>query len=107
MLPCWYTEGGGWSPVVRPVAWAHLIPFSSFADVEVEPVKADPDHVWLVEHPEVLEKHVGQWIAVKDGRVLAAGRDFRRVAAEAKKIAADPLFQKVPEPADLVYPCLR
>ena len=70
-------------------------------------MNADADYVWLVEHPEVLERYVGQWIAVKDGSVIASGKDFRRVASEAKEVASDPLFQKVPELADLVYRCLR
>lgn len=70
-------------------------------------MNADPDYVWLVEHPEVLERYVGQWIAVKDGRVIASGKEFGRVASEAKKVASDPLFQRVPEPADLVYRCPR
>jgi len=79
----------------------------SFAAIEAESVDTDTDYVWLVEHPEVLEKYVGQWIAVKDGSVIASGKDFRRVASEAKSVASDPLFQKVPELADLVYRCQR
>ena len=66
-------------------------------------MSTDPDQKWLAEHPEVLAKHVGQWIAVKDGRVLASGKDFKQVAADAHRLAPDPLFQKVPEPYDLVY----
>lgn len=70
-------------------------------------MNTDPDHEWLVEHPEVLAEHVGQWIAVKDGRVLASGKDFKQVAADARKLAPDPLFQKVPEPRDLICPFPR
>ena len=66
-------------------------------------MNTDPDQKWLAEHPDVLDEHVGQWMAVKDGCVLASGKDFKRVAADAYRLAPDALFQEVPEPHDLVY----
>jgi len=33
-------------------------------------------HEWCVGHPKELEKHPGKWVAVVDGKVVAAGNTY-------------------------------
>ena len=44
---------------------------------------------WLADHPEVLEEHVGKWVAVADQRVVAHGDSVVVVMHEAKQQGYD------------------
>ena len=37
--------------------------------------RADQNLKWMVEHPEAMEPHVGRWVAVDKGKVIAVADD--------------------------------
>lgn len=51
---------------------------------------------WLSRHHEKEIKYRGEYIAVVGEKIVAHGRNFRKVAAEAEKTSRDPLYAKVP-----------
>lgn len=53
------------------------------------------EHEWLVSHPEVETKYIGEYIAIVGESVVSHGKDFRDVLKEAKKIG-EPWIYKVP-----------
>ena len=51
---------------------------------------------WLAKHPEVLEGHEYEWVAIADERVVAYGEDFNDVADAAHEQGyGDPLLVPV------------
>ncbi len=54
------------------------------------------EYNWLIEHPEIEEQYAGEYIAIVDDRIVAHGKAFKEVLAEAKKHGEEPLFHKVP-----------
>ena len=59
-------------------------------------------HQWIVNHPEVVEKHIGEWIAVTPSGLLTSNASLQKVSdvLEAKKTKA--LLFRVPDP-NVVY----
>ncbi|GMV97182.1 MAG: hypothetical protein AMXMBFR83_15410 [Phycisphaerae bacterium] len=44
------------------------------------------DFLWLANHPDELQRlYAGQWLAVVEDRIVAAGRDGRAVYREARR----------------------
>jgi len=50
-----------------------------------------------------LAGYVGQWVAVHDKRIISAGKDFKTVFAEAKKIARRPFIARIPEKETMIF----
>ena len=57
--------------------------------------------------PEELGKHLGEWVAVYGGKIVAHGKDPRTVLNEATRGArapkAQPMIYRVPERKLLLY----
>jgi len=51
---------------------------------------------WLLSHPEIEEKYAGEYIAVASDRIVAHGKDFKKVLEEAEKVVKEPFIHKVP-----------
>ncbi len=51
---------------------------------------------WLVFHPEIEEKHAGEYIAIVGDRIVAHGKDFKKVLEEGQKGHREPFIHKVP-----------
>ena len=80
--------------IVQWLLSAHIRPWSG--------VMRQTDTSWLAKHPEVREKHRGEYIAVSGERVIAFGKHLKDVMAEARKVDPDPLVCKVPSQETLV-----
>ena len=68
----------------------------------------DADFGWLVEHgPELFKKYSGQWIAVRDGKVVGVGSTATEAAKQAEEQCPDHDFilEAVDFDADVVYEC--
>lgn len=52
---------------------------------------------------ELFKKHKGQYIAIVGNKVVAAGKDFKKVAHKARKVTKDPVFMKMPKEEVVVY----
>jgi len=66
----------------------------------------DADFGWLVEHgPELFKKYSGQWIAVRDGKVVGVGATATEAAKQAEDQCPDGEFilEAVDFDADVVY----
>lgn len=51
---------------------------------------------WLLSHPEIEERYVGEYIAIVGDRIVAHGKDFKKVLEEAEKGDREPFIHKVP-----------
>ncbi len=56
------------------------------------------EYAWFLDHPEVVARHAGEYIAIVGEAVVAHGRDLEAIFATAEKYG-EPLIHKVP-PAD-------
>lgn len=65
-------------------------------------MQSDRNHRWLATHPKELAKHFGQWIAVVEEKIVASGKDLKKVVEEARKFSSQPLLMKVPDDGVLV-----
>ena len=54
------------------------------------------ESAWLAKHPEIRNRHKGEYIAVSGESVIAHGTNLADVMREAKKSDPDPLICKVP-----------
>lgn len=50
---------------------------------------------WLLSHPEVEEKYANEYIAIVGDRIVAHGKDFKKVLEEAEKGNRKPFIHKV------------
>lgn len=52
-----------------------------------------------------LSEHIGEWIAVCEGKIVARGRDIKKVYAEAKEKYPNkkPFIAKVPEKETMIF----
>jgi len=66
---------------------------------EIKHIKTGKDLNWFSENfsKEDMDEHAGEWIAVKDERVLSSGEDFREVLKLAKEKVVNPLLIKIPK----------
>jgi len=55
----------------------------------------DREFDWLLSHPEVEERYVGEYIAIVGDRIIAHGKDFKEVLEEAEKAGGEPVIHKV------------
>ena len=53
---------------------------------------------WLLSHPEIEEKYVGEYIAIVRDRIVARGKNFKEVLEKAEKVDREPFIHKVPPP---------
>ena len=53
---------------------------------------------WLISHPEIEEKYVGEYIGIVGDEIVAHGKDFKKVLEEAEKVTKDPFIHKVLSP---------
>jgi hypothetical protein len=54
---------------------------------------------WLVSHPEIEEKYVGEYVAIVGEKIVAHGKDFKKVLEEAEKAdSKEPFIHKVLPP---------
>ena len=58
---------------------------------------------FLATHPQELSKYRGEWIAVVGDKIIAHGKDFKKVDDEARKISPNPVFDKIPKEDVVVY----
>jgi len=49
---------------------------------------------WLLSHPEIEEKYAGEYIAIVGDKVVAHGKDFKRVLREAEKEQGEAFIHK-------------
>lgn len=57
--------------------------------------KALKEAVWLAKHPEEEAKYKGEYIAVANGKIVAHGKDVKKVIRKAREYSDDPLISKV------------
>ena len=58
---------------------------------------------WLLSHPETEERYAGEYIGIVGDKIVAHGKDFRKVLAEAEQAGKAPYIHKVlPPDKDLV-----
>ncbi len=50
---------------------------------------------WLLSHPEIEEKYVGEYIAIAGDKIVAHGRDFKKVLEKAGKEHTEAFIHKV------------
>jgi hypothetical protein len=50
---------------------------------------------WLLSHPEIEEKYVGEYIAIVGDKIVAHGKDFKKVLEEAEKEDREAFIHKV------------
>ncbi len=53
---------------------------------------------WLLSHPETEEKYIGEYIGIVEDKIVAHGKDFRKVLAEAEQAGKAPYIHKVLPP---------
>ncbi|CAD6494160.1 MAG: hypothetical protein CHKLHMKO_00639 [Candidatus Argoarchaeum ethanivorans] len=51
---------------------------------------------WLLSHPEIESKHIGEYVAIAKDAVVAHGKDFKEVLEKAEKIGKESFIHKVP-----------
>jgi hypothetical protein len=51
---------------------------------------------WLANHPDILSKYRGQYIAVSGKRVIAHGKHLQAVLQKARETDPEPLIDKIP-----------
>jgi hypothetical protein len=51
---------------------------------------------WLVLHPELEENYVGEYIAIVGDRIVAHGKDFKKVLEDGEMADQEPFIHKVP-----------
>lgn len=61
------------------------------------------DYSWLAQHPEIEEKYLGEWIAVRDGKVIAHGADLQRIIKETFQLEPPPHLTYVEEEGLAAY----
>lgn len=52
--------------------------------------------VWSVDNPLDFNKYQGEYLALVNGRIIAHGRNFKKVQEQAMKISKEPVFTKIP-----------
>ncbi len=50
---------------------------------------------WLLSHPEIEERYVGEYIAIVGDRIVAHGKDFKKVLEQAEEAGEEPVIHKV------------
>ncbi len=67
-------------------------------------LRTEKDLDWFSKNfsKEELEEHSGEWIAVKNGKVLSFGDDFREVLNDAKNKADNPLLIKIAKKKEIL-----
>ena len=50
---------------------------------------------WLMSHPEIEERYVGEYIGIVGNKIVAHGKDFKKVLEEAEKVSKEPFIHKV------------
>ena len=59
---------------------------------------------WIGSHPEEVEKHAGEWIAIVENKIVAHGESLHEVRKKAKELTGkEPLVFKVPRPDEELY----
>ena len=53
---------------------------------------------WLLSHPETEERYAGEYIGIVGDKIVAHGKDFRKVLAEAEQAGKAPYIHKVLSP---------
>jgi hypothetical protein len=53
---------------------------------------------WLISHPEIEEKYVGEYIGIVGDKIVAHGKDFKKVLEEAEKESREAFIHKVLPP---------
>lgn len=51
---------------------------------------------WLISHPEVEQKYVGEYIAISEKGILSHSKDFNKVLKEIEKSGKKSFIHKVP-----------
>lgn len=61
--------------------------------------------MWLSTHKKIVEKHLGEWIAVLDNKIISSGNSAKDVLEVVKKkgIKKIPLVTKVPRKDEEMY----
>ena len=54
------------------------------------------EYNWLLSHPEIETEYPGEYIAIIGDKIVAHGKDFKRMLKEAEEIAKEPFIHKVP-----------
>jgi hypothetical protein len=56
------------------------------------------EYNWFLNHPEIIAKYSGEYIAIIGEQVVSHGKNFKQVLEEAeKKYGKTPLIHKVPD----------
>jgi hypothetical protein len=61
------------------------------------------DYSWIVEHPEIEEQYVGEWIAIQDKKVIAHSRNLQEVLHETSSLEPPPHITFVEEEGLAAY----
>lgn len=62
------------------------------------------EYQWFAKHSlEISRKFRGENIAIVGSKIVAHGKDFKKVARKAQKVSPNPLFAKIPKEDIVVY----
>jgi hypothetical protein len=56
-------------------------------------------HDWLASHPVEVSRHVGRWVAVTPGGIVASAGSLRELLRKTAALPRKPLLFQVPDPA--------
>jgi hypothetical protein len=62
------------------------------------------EYKWSVKNSlEISKKYRGEHITIVGNKIVAHGKDFKKVAKEARKVYPNPLFAEIPKEDVVVY----
>lgn len=62
------------------------------------------EYKWFAKNSlKISKKYRGGDIAIVGNKIVAHGKDFKKVAEQARKVSPDPVFAKIPKEDVVVY----
>jgi hypothetical protein len=61
------------------------------------------EYSWLVQHPEIEQRYLGEWIAVFNEKVVSHSRDLNKVLQETAQLLPPPHISYVEEEGLAAY----
>jgi len=66
-------------------------------------ISGSADYKWFCRLPKrKLSKYSGEWIALKNKKILSNGHDFKKVIEEARKMVKEPILVRIPNNKEIL-----
>ena len=65
--------------------------------------KKPKDTKWFSkERMKISSRYSGQWVAIKDHKIISNGKDIKTVIRRAERLVKDPLLFKIPREGEIL-----